>query len=124
MYAARLDALLAALAREMPAGTRWSTPRSGLVVWVTLPPGADAERIHQGALARGVAYGRGELFHHDGRGADHLVLSFAALAPDAIGEGIARLGTVMREAMTRPVKTRGPARRTSRRSNERRANHG
>ena len=124
VYAARLDALLAALAREMPAGTRWSTPRSGLVVWVTLPPGADAERIQHGALARGVAYARGELFHHDGRGGDHLALSFAALAPDAIAEGIARLGTVMRECAARPATARGPAKRTGRRTKERRANHG
>jgi 2-aminoadipate transaminase len=124
IYAQRLDAMLAALAREMPAGTRWSTPRSGLIVWVTLPPGADAERIHQGALARGVAYARGELFHHDGRGADRLALSFAALAPDAIAEGIARLGTVMRECAARPATARGPAKRTGRRTKERRANHG
>jgi DNA-binding transcriptional MocR family regulator len=87
---------------------------------VTLPPGADAERIYHGALARGVAYGRGELFHHDGRGADRLALSFAALAPDAIGEGIARLGTVVRESMARPAKRREPEKRT----NRRRANHG
>jgi DNA-binding transcriptional MocR family regulator len=124
VYAARLDALLAALAREMPTGTRWSTPRSGLVVWVTQPPGADAERIQQGALARGVAYARGELFHHDGRGGDHLALSFAALAPDAIAEGIARLGTVMREAAAGSGKARGPAKRAGRRTNERRVNHG
>jgi 2-aminoadipate transaminase len=124
IYAARLEALLAALAREMPAGARWSTPRSGLMVWLTVPPGADAERIHHGALARGVAYARGELFHHDGRGADHLALSFAALAPDAIGEGIARLGVVMREAMSRPGRVRTTASRTGRRTKRRRANDG
>jgi len=124
VYAARLDALLAALARETPAGTRWSTPRSGLVVWVKLPPGADAERIHQAALARGVAYTRGELFHHDGRGGDHLTLSFAALAPDAITEGIARLGVVMREAAAHPRGGRATPTRTTRQTNRRRANHG
>jgi 2-aminoadipate transaminase len=93
-------------------------------VWVTLPPGADAERIHHGALARGVAYARGELFHHDGRGADRLALSFAALAPDAIAEGVARLGTVMRESMARPTARPTAAREPAKRTNRRRANHG
>jgi DNA-binding transcriptional MocR family regulator len=102
LYAARLDALLAALARDMPEGTRWTTPRSGLLVWVTLPPRIDPDRLHQAALAAGVAYSRGEIFHTDGGGAGHAILSFAALEPAAIAEGIATLGAVMRaETATR-----------------------
>jgi len=71
-----------------------------------------------------VAYTRGELFHHDGRGGDHLTLSFAALAPDAITEGIARLGVVMREAAAHPRGGRATPTRTTRQTNRRRANHG
>ena len=100
IHAARLAALDAALAREMPEGTRWTTPRSGVLVWLTLPPRTDPDRLHQAALARGVAYSRGDVFRRDGRGADHIVLSFAALDVKAIDEGIARLGAVMREAST------------------------
>jgi GntR family transcriptional regulator/MocR family aminotransferase len=128
VYAARRAALDAALAREMPEGTRWVTPRSGLLVWLQLPPRTDPDRLQQAALARGVAYTRGDVFHHDGRGADHIVLSFAALGPEAIGEGIARLGTVMRERGTSPAhlrprpaaaRTRGAARRPhGRRAND------
>jgi hypothetical protein len=53
-----------------------------------------------------------------------LALSFAALAPDAIAEGIARLGVVMREAAARPRGGRATPARTARHTNRRRANHG
>jgi 2-aminoadipate transaminase len=121
LYAERLAALTAALAREMPEGTTWMTPRSGLLVWVTLPPRLDPDRLHQAALARGVAFTRGETFYCDGRGAGHVALSFAALAPAAIAEGIARLGAVMREHMAAPAARSGgrhrvtPARTRARR---------
>jgi len=102
VYADRLAALLAALEREMPAGTHWTTPTSGLLVWVTLPSRVDPDRLHHDALARGVAYSRGELLHFDGRGVGHLALSFAALDEDAISEGIARLGAVLRTQCASP----------------------
>ena len=127
VYAARLAALDAALRREMPDGTTWVTPRSGLLFWVRLPPRTDPDRLHQAALGHGVAYSRGDGFYHDGRGADHVILSFAALAPEAIAEGIARLGAVMREnaAPARTSARRAPATRTrgaARRAHGRRAN--
>jgi DNA-binding transcriptional MocR family regulator len=95
LYAVRLAALLAALRRAMPADTRWTEPRGGHAVWVTLPPGIDPDRLEQAARDRGVAYTRGEVFHFDGRGAGHLALSFAPLDPGAIAEGVARLGAAV-----------------------------
>jgi 2-aminoadipate transaminase len=95
LYAARLGAMLAALRRAMPAGTHWTEPRGGHIVWVTLPPGIDPDRLEQAARDRGVAYTRGEVFHLDGRGAGHLALSFAPLDPDAITEGVTRLGAAV-----------------------------
>jgi DNA-binding transcriptional MocR family regulator len=112
LYAERLAALLAALAREMPQRTRWITPRSGVIVWLTLPPRVDADRLQQAALAREVVYTRGEVFHTDGRGAEHLALSFATLDPTSIAEGIARLGAAIRE-QSAPPGARGLARRTA-----------
>jgi GntR family transcriptional regulator/MocR family aminotransferase len=100
LYAERLATLLVALADAMPEGTRWTTPHSGHLVWVTLPPGIDPDRLQHAAVARGIAYGRGEAFFHRGdRGGEHLALSFAALEPDVIREGTARLAAVVREHM-------------------------
>jgi DNA-binding transcriptional MocR family regulator len=40
-YRRRRDAMLAALARYMPAGVTWTNPQGGLFVWVRLPDGHD-----------------------------------------------------------------------------------
>ena len=77
------------------------------MIWVTLPPGVDPDRLEQAARDRGVAYTRGEVFHVDGRGAGHLALSFAPLDPSAIAAGIARLGAVIAAQIAPP---RAPAR--------------
>ena len=130
-YATRLAALLDALAREMPDGTTWVTPRGGLHVWLTLPARIDPDRLHAAALARGIAYTRGDVFHHDGRGGEHAALSFASLEPPAIADGIARLGALAREqsAAARPAGDGfGTRRRTAPRgatvARRRRTNHG
>jgi GntR family transcriptional regulator/MocR family aminotransferase len=98
LYASRMAAMLASLRREMPAGTRWTEPSSGHLVWLTLPTGVDPDRLHQGAFARGVAYTRGEVFFADGCGGEHLALAFAAVDEATIVKGIARLGRAMHEA--------------------------
>jgi DNA-binding transcriptional MocR family regulator len=120
LYAERRDAMLIALRAAMPAGTAWSEPRGGQAVWVTLPPGADAARIYDAARARGVAYTRGEAFFVDGRGAAHLMLAFTPLDADAIAEGVAELGRIVR----RHVRVRSTAgRRTAARAERRRTAH-
>jgi DNA-binding transcriptional MocR family regulator len=84
-------------------------------VWVTLPSGIDPDRLEQTARARGVVYARGEVFHVDGRGDDHVALAFAALDPAAIIEGVARLGAALREQTAAP-RTRGRTRPPSTRA--------
>jgi DNA-binding transcriptional MocR family regulator len=96
VYAARRAALLAALARHMPRGTRWVEPAGGNAVWVTLPASRDGATLAARALEAGVAYTRGEAFFLDGGGAQHLHLCFAALEPSRIEEGVARLGELLR----------------------------
>lgn len=98
LYAERRAALLGALAAHMPAGVRFSPPAGGNAVWVALPPAADPEELHQLARAAGIAYTRGDAFFFDGSGAGHLSLSFAALAPSRIAEGIERLAALVRRA--------------------------
>ena len=101
-YAARLTATLDALDRAMPAGTTWTRPRGGHMVWVTLPRGTDDDGVYRDALRAGIAYTPGELFHLDGRGRQHLALAFANLSPAAIAEGIGILGGLVRRHQTRP----------------------
>src|SRR5690606_30492952 len=42
VYRRRRDVMLAALAREFPAGSSWTRPDGGLFLWVTLPEHIDA----------------------------------------------------------------------------------
>jgi 2-aminoadipate transaminase len=101
LYGARLSATLDALGHHMPAGTVWTRPRGGHIVWVTLPRGTDDDGVYRDALRAGVAYTPGELFHMDGRGRQHVALAFANLTPAAIAEGIAILGGLVRRHQAR-----------------------
>jgi DNA-binding transcriptional MocR family regulator len=98
-YRARRDAMLAALAREMPPGARWTEPQGGMFLWLTLPQGIDAAVLLPRAIAEArVAFVPGRAFHHDGSGAETLRLNFSLAPPDKIDEGIARLGALLRAA--------------------------
>ncbi|MCX2723772.1 PLP-dependent aminotransferase family protein [Roseibium salinum] len=101
VYKARRDAMLAALERHMPQGTRWTKPGGGMFIWVELPDGMDGAAL----LARSVEMARvafvpGSAFHPDGRGANTMRLSFSCADPDRIETGIARLGKVIAQAVT------------------------
>jgi DNA-binding transcriptional MocR family regulator len=96
-YRARRDAMLAALAREMPSGVRWTEPQGGMFVWLTLPGKIDAAALLERAVAEAqVAFVPGRAFHHDGTGAATLRLNFSLADETRIGEGIARLGALLR----------------------------
>jgi 2-aminoadipate transaminase len=95
LYAERQRAMLDALARHMPAGTKWSAPPGGHMLWLRLPA-VDPDRVFHDAAAEGIAYTRGEVFHFDGRGTEYLALSFANLTPLRIADGVALLAAVVR----------------------------
>jgi len=109
LYAERQRAMLNALGRHMPAGTKWSAPPGGHMLWLRLPA-VDPDRVFHDAAAEGIAYARGEVFHFDGRGTDCLALSFANLTPPRIADGVELLAAVVRRQAT----PRGQRRRTGR----------
>ncbi|MCC7275110.1 MAG: PLP-dependent aminotransferase family protein [Alphaproteobacteria bacterium] len=97
-YRARRDRMLAALARHMPPGVRWTRPEGGMFIWLTLPDTLDGARL----LARSVESARvafvpGGAFHPDGTGANTIRLSFSLAGDEAIDAGIARLAALIAE---------------------------
>ncbi len=98
-YRARRDALVAALASEMPGGCRWLTPGGGFFVWFGLPVGLDSAALLPAAEAGGVSYLPGARFCTDGRGREELRLAFSLLLPADMAEGARRLGAVIRAAL-------------------------
>lgn len=104
-YGRRRDAMLAALAEHFPAGSRWSVPTSGVFVWVELPPPLDAAALFVAAVEEenvafipGVAFAGGRA----GVATNCLRLNFSNCSPELIGEGVARLGRLLRAGRAAP----------------------
>jgi DNA-binding transcriptional MocR family regulator len=94
--AERRDALVAALALELPDLALAGVPRGGLHLWVRLPDGSDDEDLTQRAAAAGVVVSAGSRWYPGEPPAPHLRLTYAAEPPERLVEGVARLATVLR----------------------------
>lgn len=95
-YRERRDAMLEALEKHMPAGTRWTRPEGGMFVWVELPEELEAAPLLKRAVEEAkVAFVPGKAFFADGGGENTLRLSFSAAPPEKITEGISRLGALL-----------------------------
>jgi hypothetical protein len=95
-YRSRRDAMLAALAEHMPAGTTWTEPQGGLFVWVRLPDGCDGAALLERAVQEArVAFVPGGAFFFDGRGRNTIRLSFSLPNEETIREGIRRLAALI-----------------------------
>ena len=60
--AVRLELARGLIAEHFPAGTRVSDPPGGMLLWVELPRGADAQALQQAAQAEGILVAPGSLF--------------------------------------------------------------
>ena len=96
---ARRNAMITALAREMPEGTSWNEPDGGYFLWVELPGGLSAESLLAQADEVGVAFIKGPDFFFHGGGESAKRLAFSYERPEAIDEGVTRLGRLVREAL-------------------------
>ena len=96
-YRARRDAMLAALAREMPAHVRWNEPDGGLFLWATAGAGIDTEDLFAHAVRDGVVFVPGRPFYPNKERGDGMRLNFSAMPEARIAEGIARLARAVRQ---------------------------
>jgi DNA-binding transcriptional MocR family regulator len=97
-YRERRDAIIDALEEHLPEAS-WNVPAGGFYTWVGLPEGLDSKSMLPRAVTARVAYVPGTAFYYDGRGADHMRLSFCYPTPERIQEGVARLATVVRDEL-------------------------
>jgi 2-aminoadipate transaminase len=95
-YVARRDAILSAMSDTFPRDVRWTRPAGGLFIWASLPDGMDAADVLRDALAEKVAFVPGTSFFADGSGRNTFRLNFTNASLGRIGEGIGRLGRVLR----------------------------
>ena len=95
LYRQRRDAMLGAIERHLPAGVQVVPPQGGLFVWLRLPGGASATRLLPAAARAGVTFAPGPSFFPEAAGDNYLRLNFAVQPPEAIEEGLRRLGKVL-----------------------------
>ena len=96
VYGERCDAMLDALERHLPAGTRWTQPDGGLFIWAELALGPERRgALRRRALARRWPSSRAAPFFADAPRHEMLRLNFSNRPPELIEEGIARLGRVV-----------------------------
>ena len=95
LYERKAARLLAAFARWMPEGARWTRPQGGFFSWLTLPPDVDSVDLARRAVEKDVGIVPGTLFFPDGRGTDTVRLSFSLVDEAQIDDGIERLGSLL-----------------------------
>jgi 2-aminoadipate transaminase len=103
VYRERCIAMARAVERHFPKGTRFSLPDGGLFLWVDLPAGLDAVALlEQAATVHRVAYVPGAPFFVGAPRPSTLRLNFSNCRPEAISDGISRLGRLFKEAHAAP----------------------
>ena len=96
LLAARRDAMLESLERELP-GAHWSRPEGGYFVWLELAEGADATALLARAGSAGVTFVAGTDF---GGAPNTARLAFSFVSPDEIREGVRRLAALVVEPIS------------------------
>jgi 2-aminoadipate transaminase len=95
-YRRRRDAMCEAIAEFFPEGVTHTCPEGGLFLWIDLPETVDAMALLDEGRRFKVAFVPGLPFYADGQGSHSIRLSFASVPPDAIHEGIRRLGDAIK----------------------------
>lgn len=101
-YAARRDAMLAALEEEAPEGMSWRRPEGGFYVWCRLPAQAPMSRLLAHASDTGVSFLPGRACFVDEPGAELIRLNFTFADEGQIREGVRRLAAAIRAVAAEP----------------------
>jgi DNA-binding transcriptional MocR family regulator len=84
-----------AVEAAFPAGTRVSQPQGGYVLWVELPPAADALRVQQRALQEGIILAPGRLFTLQSIYQNCLRISYGQPFTEQVSAGLNRVGQLV-----------------------------
>lgn len=97
-YAARAEAMDAALRGELDGVATWQKPQGGYFFWLTLPAHINTEDLQAAARGAGTGFLSGSMCSSCGGLKNCLRLSFAHYSVPDIHDGIARLGRALRAA--------------------------
>jgi len=102
MYKRKRDIMLKAIEEFFPKGIKWTVPRGGMFLWVTLPKKVNTRLMFQRAVTKKVAYVVGDAFFPDGSGHNTMRLNFSYSKDEKIREGIRRLAEVIDDELKIP----------------------
>lgn len=95
IYAARRDALAAALRRELGGAVELTVPPGGMALWCKVSEDLDLDRWADQAAEAGVHFEVGRQFSFDGSPVPALRLGFAAQAEKDLREGVRRMAAAL-----------------------------
>jgi 2-aminoadipate transaminase len=99
LYSMRCNVALEALSTYMPIDVKWTRPRGGFFIWVSLPENVFVQDVKRLALQEGVLVSSGEGFFVNPRdGERNLRLAYSCARPEEIEVGIRILAQVIEKA--------------------------
>jgi len=99
LYKRKRDVMLEALKEYFPSEVKWTIPKGGMFIWITLPKSIDTSLMFQKAIAKKVAYVVGEAFYPEGGDYNSMRLNFSYSGDEQIKEGIKRLAEVIQDEL-------------------------
>jgi GntR family transcriptional regulator/MocR family aminotransferase len=97
IYAARRDALVAALERHLRGALQFSTPDGGMALWVQVDPSIDLDAWVSAGESEGVLFAPSQRYAFEGQAPPFLRLGFTSLDESELAEAARR----MRRALDR-----------------------
>jgi 2-aminoadipate transaminase len=99
VYARRAKLMLDALGKYMPGNVRWTHPRGGFYIWVTLPQTMDATAVFNESIKGGAAFVIGSAFDPEARRNNSFRLAFSYTPEERIEEGIKVIANAVKSLM-------------------------
>ena len=99
LYKRKRDVMLKALKEYFPSEVKWTMPKGGMFIWITLPKSIDTRLMFQKAMTKKVAYVVGEAFFPEGGNYNSMRLNFSYSEDELIKEGIKRLAEVIKDEL-------------------------
>jgi DNA-binding transcriptional MocR family regulator len=93
------DAMLGALARHFPSGTRCTRPEGGYFLWVELPSSVSALKLHRQAMDSGISLAPGPIFSARRRFENCIRLNYGAPWSPGLEKAMSNLGKMAASLM-------------------------
>lgn len=100
MYKRKRDIMLDAINKYFPKEVKWTVPKGGMFLWVTLPKHINTRIMFSTAIANQVVYVVGDAFYPDGSTYNTMRLNFSYSEDNVITEGIKRLANVIKQELS------------------------